>query len=119
MARIQELLKTWLPRKKVNKKQILSLVGTLQHAKKVVRPGRSFVSSMYLTAAKLGEMYYITQLNKAFRSDLFWWHTFLQSWNGLSILRHPSVLSHPDFCAQSDASGTRGCAAVLGFQWLQ
>ena len=86
LARIQELLETWLPRKKANKRQILSLVGTLQHATKVVRPGRSFVSRMYSTAAKLREMYYITRLNKAFRSDLFWWHTFLQSWNGLSIL---------------------------------
>ena len=119
LARIQELLKTLLPRKKANKRQILSLVGTLQHATKVVRPGRSFVSRMYSTAAKLREMYYITRLNKAFRSDLFWWHTFLQSWNGLSILRHPSLLSHPEFFAQTDASGTWGCAAVLGSQWLQ
>ena len=66
LARIQELLKTLLPRKKANKRQILSLVGTLQHATKVVRPGRSFVSRMYSTAAKLREMYYITQLNKEF-----------------------------------------------------
>ena len=119
LARIQELLKTWLPRKKARKRQILSLVGTLQHATKVVRPGRAFVSRMYSTAAKLGKMYFITRLNKAFRSDLFWWHTFLQSWNGLSILRHPSLSSHPEFCAQTDASGTWGCAAVLGSQWLQ
>ena len=97
LARIQELLKTWFPRKKANKRQILSLVSTLQHLTKVVRPGRSFVSRMCSTAAKLGEMYYITWLNKAFRSDLFWWHNFLQFWNDLSILQHPSILSHPDF----------------------
>ena len=66
LARIQELLKTWFPRKKVNKRQILLLVGTLQHATKVVRPDRSFVSRMYSMAAKLGEKYYITRLNKAF-----------------------------------------------------
>ena len=105
--------------KKARKKQILSLVGTLQHATKVVRPGRAFLSRMYSTAAKLREMYFITRLNKAFRSDLFWWHAFLQSWNGLSILRHPSISSHPEFYAQTDASGTWGCAAVLGSQWLQ
>ena len=119
LARIQELLETWLPRKKARKRQILSLVGTLQHATKVVWPGRAFVSRMYSTAAKLAKMYFITRLNKAFRSDLFWWHAFLQSWNGLSILRHPLVSSHPDFWVQTDASGTWGCAAVLGSQWLQ
>ena len=86
LIRMQELLTTWLPWKKARKREILSLVGTLQHATKVVRPGRTFVTRMYASAAKLREMHYITRLNKAFRSDLFWWHTFLQSWNGLSIL---------------------------------
>ena len=102
LARIQELLKTWLPKKKARKRQILSLVGTLQHATKVVRPGRAFFARMYSTAARLEKMYFITRLNKAFWSDLFWWHAFLQSWNGLSILRHPSISSHPEFCAQTD-----------------
>ena len=119
LIRMLELLTTWLPRRKARKREILSLVGTLQHATKVVRPGRSFVSRMYATAAKLREMHYITRLNKAFQSDLYWWYIFLQSWNGLSILRHPSVPSHPNFCSQTDASGTWGCAAVLGSQWLQ
>ena len=118
LIRMQELFTT-CPRKKATKREILSLVGTLQHATKVVRLGRTFVSRMYTSAAKLREMHYITRLNKAFRSDLFWWYLFLQSWNGFSILRHPSVTSHPDFCAQTDASGTWGCAAVLGSQWLQ
>ena len=119
LSRIQIMLKTWLPRKKATKRQILSLVGTLQHASKVVRPGRTFVSRMYSTAAKLRKMHYITRLNTAFRSDLFWWHIFLQSWNGLSILRHPALSMPPDVAAQTDASGTWGCAAVLGSQWCQ
>ena len=99
LIRMQELLTTWLPRKKATKREILSLVGTLQHATKVVWPGRTFVSKMYTSAAKLREMHYIIRLNKAFQSDLFWWYLFLQSWNGFSILRHLSVTSHPDFCA--------------------
>ena len=43
----------------------------------------------------------------------------MQSWNGLSILRHPTLATTPDFLVQTDASGTWGCAAVLGSQWLQ
>ena len=116
LARIKQLLMTWLPRKKATKRQILSLVGTLQHATKVVRPGRAFVARMYSTAAKLRKMHFITRLNKSFRSDLIWWHTFLQAWNGFSILRHPAT-SHPDIYAQTDASGVWGCAAVLTPQW--
>ena len=90
LYRIQALLKNWLTRKKATKREILSLVGTLQHASKVVRPGRTFVSCMYATAAKLRKMHYITRLNTAFRSDLFLWHTFLGSWNGKSVLHHPA-----------------------------
>ena len=52
LHRIQALLKTWLTRKKATKREVLSLVGTLQHASKVVRPGRTFASHMYATAAK-------------------------------------------------------------------
>ena len=99
LIRIQELLTTWFLRRKARKREILSLVGTLQYATKVVQPGRTFVSRMYATATKLWEMHYITRLNKAFQSDLCWRHTFLQSWNGFSILQHPSVSSHPNFCS--------------------
>ena len=74
---------------------------------------------MYLTAAKLKKLYFIIRLNKAFGSDLFWWHIFLLFWNGFSILRHSTLLTTPDFVAQTDASGTWGCAAVLGSRWFQ
>ena len=119
LIRMKALLQTWIPRKKASKREILSLVGTFQHATKVIRPGRAFVAQMYSTAAKLRKMHFITRLNVAFRSDLLWWHTFLQSWNGLNILCHPAFPANPDFLANTDASGTWGCAAVLGSQWLQ
>ena len=44
LSRMQDMLKSWLSKKKATKREILSLVGTLQHATKVVRPGRTFVS---------------------------------------------------------------------------
>ena len=53
LRQIQNQLSAWLTRKKATKWEILSLVGLLQHACKVVRPGRSFMSRMYSTAAKL------------------------------------------------------------------
>ena len=58
------------------KREILSLVGQLQHATKVVWYGRTFVARMYSTAAKVPQLDFHTSLNLAFRSDLWWWHTF-------------------------------------------
>lgn len=120
LARIQELLVQWLGKKKATKRKILSLLGHLQHASKVVRCGRTFTARMYATAAKLKKLHYYTRLNRQFRSDLVWWHTFICHWNGLSILRDPS--SPPPNAAvtiQTDASGSWGCGAVYNHRWLQ
>ena len=46
LTRIRTLLLSWLPRKKATKRDKLSLVGLLQHASKVVRPGRTFMARM-------------------------------------------------------------------------
>ena len=53
LQRIQDQVATWLVRKKATKRQILSLVGLLQHATKVVEPGRTFVARIYTAAARL------------------------------------------------------------------
>ena len=112
-------LETWLKKRKATQREILLLVGLLQHGTKVVRPGRIFVAGMYVTAAKLQKMHFLTRLNKKFRSDLMWCHTFLQSWNGLSMLRHPALRTASDLSIQTDALGSWGCGAVFNTQWLQ
>ena len=66
---------------------------------------------MYATAARVRELDYYTCLNKEFRSDLHWWHTFLTSWNGLSLFR--STVVAPKFHIHTDASGSWGCGALF------
>ena len=70
LVHIRHQLEEWQGKKKATKGQILSLVGLLQHATKVVQPGRTFVSRMYNAAAKLKELSHYTRLNKDFRLDL-------------------------------------------------
>jgi len=67
---IRKLIISWLQRRKATKHKILSLVGLLQHATKVVKPGCTFVAWMYATAAKLKRLSYKTKLRKSFCSDL-------------------------------------------------
>ena len=119
LNRIQQELSLWLDRKTATKREILSLVGLLQHATKIVRSGRTFVARMYQTAAKLRELTFFTRLNKDFRSDLYWWHTFISSWNGLCILRKTNPNSFINFRIQTDASGSWGCGACWGQHWFQ
>ena len=53
LLRICNQVAAWLSHKKATKKDILSLVGLLQHTTKVVTPGRIFVFRMYRLAACL------------------------------------------------------------------
>ena len=88
LLKVRTQLATWLGKKKDTKREILSLVGLLQHATKVVKSGKTFLSRMYWRAAKLRELHYYTKLTKYFRSDLQWWDVFINSWNGISFLEN-------------------------------
>ena len=112
LLRLKSLLASWQGRKACTKRELLSLIGHLQHACKVVKPGRTFLST---TAT---ELHHHIRLNLGFRSDLCWWATFLQGWNGVGML---STLGHltPQATVTSDASGKWGCAAFCGSDWFQ
>ena len=116
---IRTTVSSWLRKKKATKREILSLVGLLQHATKVVKPGRTFVARMYATAAKLKRLSFYTRLTKEFRSDLQWWHMFITRWNGISFLHNALTTSPCDFQIQTDASGSWGCGAHFNGRWLQ
>ena len=51
LQRFKQEVAQWLVKNNATKRHILSLVGLLQHATKVVRYGRAFVACMYSTAA--------------------------------------------------------------------
>ena len=119
LSRIRNDIRAWLGRKTATKREILSLVGLLQHAGKVVRAGRTFNARMYSTAARVPELDFHTRLNKDFRSDLLWWHTFLTDWNGISFFKAVDGSLQPDLTVQTDASGVWGCAGFLSGRWIQ
>lgn len=58
------------------------------------------------------------RLNVEARSDIQWWHTFLDNWNGVSLL---AVAGNRilDTTFTSDASGSWGCRAYWKRDWFQ
>ena len=117
--RIKSELHHWLKKRRATKRQILSLVGLLQHASKVVVPGRTFTSHMYSKAARVKKLHYFTKLDSTFRSDLHWWHTFISTWNGRSFLHVVNQQVPTDCCIYTDASGSWGCGGFFREKWLQ
>ena len=58
LQRTRELVSSWLFK---TKREILSLTGVLQHATRIVQPGRTLLSRMYTTVAKLRELHFYTR----------------------------------------------------------
>ena len=64
------------------KRELLSMIGTLQHASTVVKPGRTFLRRMI----DLSKRNVHLRVNTDFHADLQWWATFIDSWNRVSVL---------------------------------
>ena len=85
-ANLKGMVTDWLQRKKATKRQLLSLIGHLGHAAKVVTPGRAFIRRRIDPAHSRRELHHWMYLNAEFKSDLQWWNLFLDRWNGKSCL---------------------------------
>ena len=118
LARVKATILEWMGRKAATKRELQSLAGLLQHACKVVRPGRVFLHRVFEAAARLHRPYNPTRLNRSFQSDIAWWNVFLEQWNGVSRL-WDHLKRSPDSQVVSDASGAWGCGALWQTEWIQ
>ena len=111
-------IREWRGRKSCTKRELLSLLGSHQHAAKVVKPRRAFVQRMIDLSTVRRHMEARIRINQEFRSDLEWWYQMVATWNGGSILP-PLRAEAPDSLITSDASGSWGCAAFHDKEWFQ
>ncbi len=114
---LRRLIEEWTLKRAATKRAMLSLIGELAHAAKVVAPGRTFLRRMILCANSRNKLDHWIR-TKEFRSDLFWWHVYIQQWNGVSLLA-AHVHRPPDYHTFTDASGSWGCGAVTDQLWFQ
>ena len=116
LQRTLSMVREWMGKRACRKKELESLLGHLQHAATVVRPGRTFVRRLIelLSTAQTRDRW--IRLNASTRSDLTWWLLFMEGWNGVSMMPR---LSMPAIPLETDASGTWGCGARWGPLWFQ
>ena len=118
LAVLRQLVTSWKDRHSCRKVELQSLAGKLQHACKVVRPGRSFLRCIFELLEGTHHRHHHIRMNQAMRSNLAWWDAFLESWNGVSMLLSVQM-STPQHHAFSDATGAFGAGAIWVHQWLQ
>ena len=119
LTEVKQTVVTWLQRKDpkyCSLQALRSLIGKLQHASKVVRPGRTFVGRLIGLLKGLPRHLELVRLNIEYQSDLLWWFCFLEQWNGVEMMEVPSSANHHMY---SDASGSFGCGAWWNGHWFQ
>ena len=116
--RLQEIageVGLWLARKKITKRQLLSLVGKFSFAARVVRTGKAFISRLLHLAKSAKGLHHYVKLTPEARADLQWWYDCISSHNGVAYFA-PSW-THNVTHIFTDASGL-GMGAMYESQWF-
>ena len=123
LQHLKVMVSTWQDKKVCTKRELLSLVGVLQHETMVIRYGRVFLRRMIKLAQMATEYHHFVRLNCHFRSDLQWWRLALPCWNGIGFLT-PAYTSNPEVAIYSDATGSSGSWGLgawcqPSYRWFQ
>ena len=105
----------WSRRHRCTKRELQVFIGILNHAASVIGPGRTFLRGLIEALPHASAPHHHTRLNALAKADIIWWESFIGPWNGISSLPKPI----PDDYATSDASGSWGCGAYWGAEWLR
>ena len=108
-------LSGWRGRKKCTKKELLSLIGSLSFAAKVVRPGRIFLRRLIHLSTSVGRLHHHISLNKLAQADIEWWLTFLPSWNGIELFQVDTKAEALQLFTDASSLGLGG---VFGNKWF-
>ena len=104
---LQQTLQLWSRCRSCTRLELESLIGLLQHACRVVRPGRSFLCQLIDLLRSPHRPHYHIHLNCQSWADIQWWRVFACHWNGIAPF---PATSKPGFEITSDASGHGGVA---------
>ena len=108
----------WIHRSQCSKSDLLSLIGTLSFATKVVHAGRTFLRRMIDLSTTVPHRRDIILLNEGFRLDLQWWTAFTTPWSGRSFFLLPHWTPAPDLHLYTDSFSEIGFGAYLNGEWF-
>ena len=111
------MIASWRGRKAGKKRDLLSLIGLLTQASKVVRPWQSYIRRLINLSTMTNQMDHNVRINREARADMEWWHRFMGAWNG-TVIMFASPKPEPDILLTSDASGSWGCGVYTGGEWF-
>ncbi|XP_075958907.1 uncharacterized protein LOC142960863 [Anarhichas minor] len=116
--RISLLISNFLLAPKCTKHQLLSLLGHLNYAIRIIPQGRSFLSHLLSVASSVTKLHDHVTLDKACKTALKLWHQFFSSWNGISFFYDEHVTKPEDIQLYTDAAPSIDFGGLYGDKWF-
>ena len=118
LQRLSCLVEEFLGKSRCTQHELMSLLGHLAFAARVVPPGRTFMFRLFRAAYSVKRLHHRVYLNKEAKADLAMWAVFLREWNGVSLFIEPNETSSVDLDLFTDASGSIGFGGCFRKQWF-
>lgn len=117
VERIKNLLVSFMNRKSCTKRELLSLLGHLNFASRVIYPGRAFVSYLISLSTTVTSLHHHVKLTSECRLDIKMWALFLEQWNGISFFLDENETEAAEFQFFTDATPT-GYGGYFNGKWF-
>ena len=111
-------LHSWSSRNKCLKRELLSLIGKLNFACRIIPAGRIFLRRLIDLSTSARLPHHHVTMNREARRDITWWLQFLPTWNGRAIIPEPHWTKSPDLELFTDASGSLGFGIFYMGHWI-
>ena len=112
LSRIIIILVMFKNKHNISKRELLSLLGHLNFASRVIPQGGSFVAYLLSLAAS------VKQLHQYVRLDTAMWHRCLTEWNGVALFLDKEVIKAVDFTLYTDAAAKVGYGGFFRNRWF-
>ena len=118
LNKCEALLLSFLSRKKVTLKEMLSLIGFLSFCCNVVIPGRPFTRRLIDKTKGIKQMHHRIKLSKECKLDMGLWLDFLKQFNGRSFFLNDNWDSSETLQLYTDAAKGLGFGAIFKTHWF-
>ncbi|XP_010774836.1 uncharacterized protein [Notothenia coriiceps] len=118
LQRIRDITKSFCEQQVITKQQLLSLLGHLNFAMRIIPQGRSFISRLLDTASAVENLHDHVFLDEGCRSDLRFWSLLLAHWNGVTFFYDDLVYSSDSMRFFTDAAPSVGFGGFFQGEWF-
>lgn len=124
LAELKRLTGVWVGKGTASVAELQSLCGILNFACQVVRPGRFFLRRLISHCARIAKLdtgrlgrHAQFPLPSVALADMHWWHQFVETWNGHSLLYEADWAAAESIELFTDACNT-GFGACYRDEWF-